>query len=218
MPVSAQFKRYASYTVGMILLAIGLTLTAQTHLGTSPLTSVAYVLAEYTHNTFSNMTLLMFTLFVLAQIALAGKSTARKTVELLLQIPLSLVFTRVMGAVHRFVDLSGCTLPVRLLCLFLAILLTGVGAAMTLQARLIPNPGDGIVQALSIFLNKPIGQCKNVFDVINVIFAAVLSYGLLGRLVGVGIGSVLCMLGVGRVIALCNWYRRLGCPHCSIRR
>lgn len=32
MPVSAQFKRYASYTVGMILLAIGLTLTAQTHL------------------------------------------------------------------------------------------------------------------------------------------------------------------------------------------
>ena len=65
MPVSAQFKRYASYTVGMILLAIGLTLTAQTHLGTSPLTSVAYVLAEYTHNTFSNMTLLMFTLFVL---------------------------------------------------------------------------------------------------------------------------------------------------------
>lgn len=78
MPVSAQFKRYASYTVGMILLAIGLTLTAQTHLGTSPLTSVAYVLAEYTHNTFSNMTLLMFTLFVLAQIALAGKPTARK--------------------------------------------------------------------------------------------------------------------------------------------
>ena len=77
MPVSAQFKRYASYTVGMILLAIGLTLTAQTHLGTSPLTSVAYVLAEYTHNTFSNMTLLMFTLFVLAQIALAGKPTAR---------------------------------------------------------------------------------------------------------------------------------------------
>ena len=111
--MSAQFKRYASYTVGMILLAIGLTLTAQTHLGTSPLTSVAYVLAEYTHNTFSNMTLLMFTLFVLAQIALAGKPTARKTVELLLQIPLSLVFTRVMGAVQRFVDLSGCTLPVR---------------------------------------------------------------------------------------------------------
>ena len=118
MPVSAQFKRYASYTVGMILLAIGLTLTAQTHLGTSPLTSVAYVLAEYTHNTFSNMTLLMFTLFVLAQIALARKPTARKTAELLLQIPLSLVFTRVMGAVQRFVDLSGCTLPVRLLCLF----------------------------------------------------------------------------------------------------
>ena len=218
MPVSAQFKRYASYTVGMILLAIGLTLTAQTHLGTSPLTSVAYVLAEYTHNTFSNMTLLMFTLFVLAQIALAGKPTARKTAELLLQMPLSLVFTRVMGAVQRFVDLSGCTLPVRLLCLFLAILLTGVGAAMTLQARLIPNPGDGIVQALSIFLNKPIGRCKNVFDIINVIFAAVLSYGLLGRLVGVGIGSVLCMLGVGRVIALCNWYKRLGCPHFGIRR
>lgn len=204
MPVSAQFRRYASYTVGMILLAVGLTLTAQTHLGTSPLTSVAYVLAEYTHNTFSNMTLLMFTLFVLAQIALAGKPTARKTAELLLQIPLSLVFTRVMGLVQRLVDLSGCTLAVRLLCLLLAIVLTGVGAAMTLQARLIPNPGDGIVQALSVFFGKPLGQCKNIFDIVNVIFAAALSFALLGRLVGVGIGSVFCMLGVGRVIALYN--------------
>lgn len=196
--------RWLRYAVGMTLLAVGLTLTAQSGLGTSPLTSVAFVLGECLSLRFSDATLIMFTVFVAAQIALESKRTPGKLVRLLLQLPLSLAFTRVMGLVQRWTDLSGASLSARVAVLLLAIVLTGVGAAMTLRADLVPNPGDGIVKALATRLGKPLGAVKNAFDIANVAAAAGLSWTLLGRIVGVGVGSVLCMLGVGRVIALYN--------------
>ena len=37
---------------------------------------------------------------------------------------------------------------------FLAIVLTGIGAATMLNMNLIPNPGDGIVQAIATKIQK----------------------------------------------------------------
>ncbi len=197
-------RRLTIYIVGMTILAVGLTLTAQSGLGTSPLTSIAFVLGEALHIRFSDATLIMFSLFVVVQIALEKQKTTGNIIRLLLQIPLSILFTRVMGLVQRLVSLADAGIPLRVIVLLLAIILTGIGAAMTLQANLIPNPGDGIVKALSVSAGKPLGRVKNIFDIANVGTAALLSFLLLGRLVGVGVGSVLAMLGVGRVIALFN--------------
>ena len=197
-------RRTVCYAVGMFILAVGLTLTAQSGLGTSPLTSIAFVLGQIVGIAFSDATLIMFSLFVAVQIALEKRKTAANVVRLLLQIPLSILFTRVMGLVQRLVDLTGESVIVRLAVLLAAIVLTGVGAAMTLQANLVPNPGDGIVKALAVHVDRPLGQTKNDFDIINVAVAAALSFACLGRLTGVGIGSVIAMLGVGRVIACYN--------------
>ena len=47
--------------------------------------------------------------------------------------------------------------------LIAGIVLTGIGAAMSLNMRVIPNPGDGIVQAIADFVRKPVGITKNCF-------------------------------------------------------
>ena len=62
----------------------------------------------------------------------------------------------------------------------------------------------GIVQAISDFSGKSVGLTKNCFDITNV--AITTSIGLLstGHLVGIGLGTILSMIGVGRVIALFN--------------
>lgn len=75
----------------------------------------------------------------------------------------------------------------------LGILLTGIGAAMTMDIMLIPNPGDGIVNSISIRSKKELGLCKNCFDLSCVICS--LAIGLL-------FGNAI--LGVGRVIAIFN--------------
>lgn len=90
------------------------------------------------------------------------------------------------------------------LCAVLAagIILTGIGAAMSLDMRLIPNPGDGIVQALADCFIKPVGLTKNLFDLFCIGVTAAISLIFARRLIGIGFGTVAAMLGVGRVIAL----------------
>lgn len=196
--------RTVCYVTGMFILAAGLTLTAQSGLGTSPLTSIAFVLGRILCIPFSDATLMIFSLFVVVQIVLEKQKTAVSVMRLLLQIPLSILFTRVMGLVQRMVDMAGASGAMRLAVLLAAIVMTGIGAAMTLRADMIPNPGDGIVKALAAYVGRPLGQTKNVFDIVNVATASAISFICLGRLTGVGIGSVIAMLGVGRVIACCN--------------
>lgn len=87
----------------------------------------------------------------------------------LLQLPLSLIFTRFLNLFAAVIPVFGEVYPDhfagsyvgRFLFLLLAIVLTGVGAAMSLNMRLIPNPGDGIVQAIADTIHKSVGFTKN---------------------------------------------------------
>ena len=51
---------------------------------------------------------------------------------------------------------------------------------------------------------KGVGFTKNCFDLLNVTIAITLGMVFAGRLVGVGLGTIIAMFGVGRVIALFN--------------
>jgi len=106
-------------------------------------------------------------------------------------------------------DLNGtiwATMPSRILFLILAIILTGIGAALSLNARIIPNPGDGIVQALADLSGKSIGFTKNCVDIICVLSTCLLGLFFRHTLIGIGIGTLLAMIGVGRVIAIFNHF------------
>lgn len=84
----------------------------------------------------------------------------------------------------------------------MAIICTGVGAAMSLSMQFVPNPGDGIVQALAGKFNKSVGLTKNVFDCLSVCITLCISLIFAHTILGIGIGTVIAVLGVGRVIAL----------------
>lgn len=92
----------------------------------------------------------------------------------------------------------------QLLVLVAGIICIGIGAAMSLDMRIIPNPGDGIVQAIADCIRKTVGFTKNCFDLFNICIS--ISVGLIfaHRLIGIGVGTVLSVIGVGRVIALFN--------------
>ena len=88
--------------------------------------------------------------------------------------------------------------------LFLAILFVGTGAAMTLDMRIIANPADGIVQVISDVSGLQLGLTKNIVDITCVAFTVAVSFIVARRIIGIHIGTVLAMLGTGRVIALFN--------------
>ena len=213
---------------GALVLAMGLTLNTKADLGVSPIISVSYCVATVTQTNFGDMTLVLYALFVFVELFLhmrQGKRQIREADPALLpsrrtayrlrlvmdvlQFPLSLVFTRFLNAFGAMLpDFAADGLAVRIAILVLAIVLTGIGAATTLLMRVVPNPGDGIVQAIADCTHKRVGLVKNVFDLCNLALSASLGLLLTGGLVGAGVGSLLAMLGVGRVIAV--WGRLTG--------
>ena len=134
-------NRWVIYTVGMLVLALGLTLNTKTGLGVSPILSLAYCSTQIWGVNLGDATFVLYALFVIAQLLLRGKH--RQWYDLL-QLPLSLVFSRVLNLYDRFItyDPAKHGLPSNLVCLALAIIVTGIGVAMTCLLYTSPSPRD----------------------------------------------------------------------------
>ena len=208
--------RIGLYLLGMLILSVSLTLNTKLTLGVSSIISVAHCVSVLSGFSIGDTTLAWFILLIAVQIALhlirKPPNWKRAIVLDILQLPVSLVFT-------RFMNLFSDVIPVfetvyagtfwggiwgRLCLLVLAITLTGIGAALTLDMRLVPNPGDGIVQGVADFFSKPMGTAKNLTDLSCVALTALISLCAARRIIGIGIGTLLAALFTGRVLALFN--------------
>ena len=186
----------------MLVLALGLTLNTKADLGVSPIISVPYSISQITGYNFGDLTFVVYALFVVVQIVIhLNLKKNKKIMSDLLQLPLSLIFTRLLNIFSTYIP-TAQNLGIRFIVLTLAIICTGVGAAMSLSMQLVPNPGDGIVQSLAEGFNKSVGLTKNLFDCFNLCITLCISIFIAHQIVGVGIGTLIAVLGVGRVIAL----------------
>lgn len=193
--------RVVIYLVGMTLLALGITLNTLSGLGASAIISMPYTISRGFSLSFANLTLIFYCAFVAAEFVIKGKK--RSWLDLL-QIPLSIVFTRFMALFQMVIAYQSGSMPMDLLMLAIGILLTGIGAATTVDMMLIPNPGDGIVNSISMRTGKELGLCKNCFDLGSVTCSVLIGLAFGSPLLGVGLGTLLSMLGVGRVMAVWN--------------
>lgn len=58
------------YTIGVVVLALGLTLNTLTNLGVSPIISVPYSISQITGLNLSNITFVVYAIFVVVQLAI----------------------------------------------------------------------------------------------------------------------------------------------------
>lgn len=194
--------RFIVYILGLCILAMGLILNTKANLGVSPIISVPYCISEIFNLNFGNLTFAVYCIFVLIQVMIHFKLKDKEAMVMdLLQLPLSLCFTRVLNVFSAYIPVADTVLK-SFITLFIAIILTGIGAAMSLSMQIIPNPGDGIVQTIAQAIDKSVGFTKNVFDLFCVCVTVCLGMVCSGGIVGIGIGTLIAVLGVGRVIAL----------------
>lgn len=140
----------------MAVLAFGITLNTKAGLGVSPIISVAYSISQIFSLNFGDMTFVLYVLFVLVQLILRDK---RERIATLLQIVVSLIFSWLLNLFDALIPYRSedHSLPANLVLLAAAIFLTGLGIAMTVNMRLVPNPGDGIVQAVAERIGRGAG-------------------------------------------------------------
>lgn len=207
-------KRFILYIIGMVIIALGICLNTKTSLGVTPIISTAYCISTIDGYNFGNMTFLLYVFLVCIEIVIHLVRKLRKEVIFdCLQVVVSLIFTRFINVFNMLIpdfsseEMQGTfigSLAGRIIFLIIAIICTGVGAALSLNMRIIPNPGDGIVQTIADALRKDNGFIKNCVDITCVVVTCALGLILSDKIVGIGIGTLMAMIGVGRVIAVFN--------------
>ena len=193
------FFRGGIYAVGLILLSMGITLSTKTGLGVSTVTSIPYAISRAFDLNFSMMVFVVYGIFVAIQFLLKGKN--RRWLDLL-QLPVSIAFSAFLQWFGTLLPLQFDALWQNLIMMVFAIVFTGVGIFMMVNMELVPNPPDGLTQAISMAIKKDMGFAKNVLDLGCVAVALMVDLLFSRALVSVGIGTILSMIFIGRVVAV----------------
>lgn len=194
--------RWMIYLAGVITLALGITLTTKTSIGVMPLSAIPYGAAEAFGMSFSAANFIFYLFLVAGQFLLKGTN---RTWTDLLQLPFSFLFSALLGVFEKILPIAPQNWRQTLIVLILAILLNGAGVSMTVHMKIVPNPAEGLTEAVSVFLGKNIGFTKNLVDISCVVIAFLIDLIFGTLFTSVGLGTVVAMVVIGRAVSLFDW-------------
>lgn len=193
--LAAQAKGYGLLSVGLVIMAFGVAYSIQAGLGTSPISSLPYVVDLISPLTVGTATICMHVVLIALQILILRRNY--DPVQLM-QLPVALVFgllTDLAVWVVQGLDVSWYVGRWGL-CL-VGILLVAVGVACEVTAGVVTLAGEGFILAVCKVTGLPFGNMKVAFDVTLVATASVLSFLFLHQLEGVREGTAAAALLVG---------------------
>ena len=193
-------KRYFIFLIGIYINSFGISFITKAALGTSPISSVPYVLSLGFWPTMGEFTIALSLLLILLQIALLGKKFKKAS---LLQIPVSIVF-------GYFIDWSMLLLEwvnpqeylMKILFLLIGCVILGFGVFLEVAADVVMLPGEAFVQAVTIRFRTDFGITKVCFDASMAGSALVISPILFHGVIGVREGTIVAALTVGLIAKL----------------
>ncbi len=200
-------KRYSIFIVGLYFLALGIVLIVHSNLGTTPISSLNYVCSINTPLTLGTWTFLTNLLMIILQLWLARApyGTRKDTVEILLQIPLSFVFS-------AFIDLNMYFMQgvvPQNYAMSIVVLLTGcviqsVGVVLELKPRVAMMSAEGVVKYIARRKQKDFGHVKVGVDIALVILAVIASLAFSQRIEGVREGTIIAACITGYIVSFLN--------------
>lgn len=199
--------RYLWFIVGVLVNSFGIALITKAALGTSPISSVAYVLSLALPLTIGQFTFIMNMVFIALQPVLLRREYRPIQV---LQIAVNVVFSAFLDVSMGMLSwLDPTTLPAQLAALLVGCAILGVGVAVEVAPDVLMVPGEGLVRAIYIVVSRRFGSArfgtiKNLFDISLMLIAVVFSLAFFGYLNGIGVGTVIAALLVGRIVNLTN--------------
>ena len=190
-------RRYLLLLAGLSIIAFGVAFSIKASLGTSPISSVPYVVSLFAPLTVGTATIIMHCVFILLQILILRKKY--HPIQLM-QLPVALFFGYLTDFGVWAVQGITCDhyLQQWLVCL-IGIFLVAVGVSLEVKAGVVVLAGEGVVLAICKVLPVKFGYMKVGFDVTLVAIACVLSFVFTGRLQGVREGTVAAALLVGLI-------------------
>ena len=200
--------RYFFFALGIFINSFGVAFVTKSNLGTSQISSVPYVLSlAFPDYTFGMTTFIFNVLFIIIQIIILRRDFH--------PIQFLQVFANILFSFFIDVSMNWLaffqpeTFIAKFISLIIGCMILAIGICIEVAPNVIVVPGEGVVRALAlaIAIKKPkvkFGTIKIYFDVTLIIIACILSFIFFGELNGIGLGTIVSALIVGRFINLVN--------------
>lgn len=198
------FKRIMIYLLGIVFIALGISLSRLANLGISPISSVPLVFEAIWGYSLGKMYVIAYSVIVLLQFVVLRKKF--KPISLL-SIPIALVFGTLIDMLSGLMtNVQITSYALQVLIVLASVVLIAIGVYIYQIPKLVPMPAEGLANALSVAFQKRFGDSKTIVDTGMVGVALVLQIVFLGGLnafagehVIVREGTILSALMVGQL-------------------
>lgn len=196
------FRRYLLFVASLFINAFGIAFITKALLGTSPITSVTYVLSLFTPFTMGIWTILLNLLFVVLEPFLMTRRELKADLRMyLLQIPIAFCF-------GLFIDFSMFMLSwlepsvyvMQVTVLLIGCIILALGIALEVKANAAMMAGEYFVKTITRRFHGEFGYVKLGFDITLLTIACILSLVFLSDIQGVREGTVVSALLVGPIV------------------
>lgn len=195
-----KLKRYIIFLIGLFINSLGVSFVTKASLGTSPISSIPYVLSLNFSLSLGQFTIIFSLFLIVLQLVILRKNFK---LEHILQIPVSVIF-------GYFIDLTMLLLTFiqpkhyvsAMLYLLAGCAILGFGVYLEVLADVAMLPGESFVRAVVSTWHTDFGITKIIFDVSMTVIAGILSLIFAGQLDGVREGTVIAALLVGYIARL----------------
>ncbi len=204
-------RRYLLFCVALFVNALGIAFITRAALGTSPITSVTYVLSMFTPFTIGEWTIMLNILFVVLEPFMMTRQDLKEDLRMfLLQIPISFCFGIFIDICMHYILfwLNPATYPSMIIALLIGCVILAVGIALEVKANAAMMSGEYFVKVITKRFRGEFGYIKLGFDVTLVALACLLSLIFMSGVYGVREGTVVAALIVGPIVHFVSPYYR----------
>lgn len=187
--------RYIVFLAGLFINSLGVSLITKANLGTSPISSIPYVLSLNFSLTLGGFTIVFSILLIVLQMLILRKNFK---LESLFQIPVSILFGYFIDlTMNMMYFVNPSTYLAKVLYLLLGCGILGFGVYLEVLGDVVMLPGESFVRAVTATWNTDFGTTKVIFDVSMTVFAGLLSFLFVHQLSGVREGTIIAAILVG---------------------
>lgn len=200
MSKSKIITRYFILIAGLFFMGLGVSITTKSNLGTSPISSVPYVLSMIFSLSFGQFTFLLSLLFLLVEIIILRKDFPKEQFLQVLVGPFFGLFVDL--GMYMFSFLNPNLYIEKIIVLLIGCAVVALGVYLQVVANVIINPGEGVVKTIANKTGKKFGTIKIIFDSTLFIISAVISFFAFGTIKGLREGTIISAILVGNIIKI----------------
>ncbi|MDD2370813.1 MAG: DUF6198 family protein [Firmicutes bacterium] len=187
--------RYIIFLIGIFMMGLGISMTAKTGLGTTPISSVPLLLSRIFPLSFGTMAFLLSLVFIIIEWLILREDFTKEHYAQIIVTPFFGYFIDLGMLIFK--NLKPETYLDNIIVLLIACILISFGISLQVIARVLINSAEGLVKVMADKTRCKFGNIKILFDSSLILIALVISLLAFRKVKDVREGTIIVAIALG---------------------